>query len=64
MALGNTGVKRGRNNFEKDKSGERNMSADQLREPHLTDAHDYIIDDLLKDQYKKKQLTGLGEFYT
>jgi hypothetical protein len=64
MALGNTGIKRGRNTFEKDKSGERNMSADQLREPHLTDAHDYIIDDLLKDQYKKKNMAGLGELHT
>ena len=64
VALDSTGIKRGRSLFEKDKSGERNMSADQLREPHLTDAHDYIIDDLLKDQYKNKNMAGLGELYT
>lgn len=64
IALGNTSVKRGRNIFEKNKAGERNMSADQLHEPHLTDAHDYLIDDLMKDLYKKKNYAGLGLFYT
>jgi hypothetical protein len=62
VALGNTEVKQSGNDFKKDKSGERDANADQLKEPHLTDAHDYIIDDLLKDQYKKRNLTGLGEF--
>lgn len=64
LSLGCTEVRKGRTGFEKDKSGERNMSADQLRQPHLTDAHDYLISDLLKDLYKSKNMAGLGELHT
>jgi hypothetical protein len=64
IALSNVEIKQSGADYKKDKSGERKPENDQLKEPHLTDAHDYTIDDLLKDQYKKKNMAGLGELYT
>jgi len=64
IALGNVEIKMVGKEYKKDKSGERKPENDQLKEPHLTDAHDYIIDDLLKDQYKRKNMSGLGELHT
>lgn len=64
IALSNVEIRMVGKEYKKDKSGERKPENDQLKEPHLTDAHDYIIDDLLKDQYRKKSFVGLGEFYT
>ena len=64
IALANTEVKQARNSFEKDKKGEKNPARDQLREPHLTDAHDYVLDDLLKNIYRQRSKQNLGTFYT
>lgn len=43
IAMGNCGIKEGKNGFEKDKSPEKNPDQDQTEAPHYTDAGDNLL---------------------